>query len=93
MREILLLNLYLVNQKAPKTIESTLTWEGPKSIFSKYLIVTKIDILALTTRNEIPLKNKSCSGHCPWKSLIFLIVLKTFLTLKQVMTILGILLL
>lgn len=70
MREIVLLVLYLVNQKAPKTIESALTWEGPKPTFSKYLIVTKINILALTTRNEIPLKNKSCSGHCPWKSLM-----------------------
>lgn len=70
MREILLIVLYFVNQKAPKTIESTLIWEGPKPTFYKYLIVAKIDTLALTTRNEIPLKNKSCSGHCPWKSLM-----------------------
>lgn len=69
MREIVLLVLYLVNQKALKTISSTLTRGGTKTIFSKYLIVTKIDIVALRT-SEIPLKNKSHSGHCRCKSLM-----------------------
>lgn len=92
MREILRLILYLVNQKVSKTIESTLTWGGTKPSFSKYLTVWKIDILALRTTNTIPFKNKSCGGTAFGNVLCLqvLIVLKIFLTLKQVMTILGV---
>lgn len=64
VREILLLILCLVNQKTPKTIESTLTCGGTKPAFSKYLIVTKIDILVLRTTSKIPFKNKSRGVHC-----------------------------
>lgn len=69
MREILLFIFYLVNQKAPKIIGSTLTWGGTRPAFSKYLIVTKVDILALRTASKIYFKNKSCGGHCLWESL------------------------
>lgn len=83
---------YLVNQKAPKTIESPLTRGGTKPAFSKYFIETKKYILARRKTKYLLEVNPMMDTAFLWKSFMStsLIVLKIFLTLKQVMTILGV---